>query len=121
MSNKIRVLIVDDSAVIRGFTKRILDSDETIEVVASVGNGEHAVRAVQQQDIDVVVLDIEMPTMDGITALPLIIEAKPKIRVIMSSTLTTRNAEISLKALRLPYTVLRVVPVVHRRDPRCFV
>jgi len=101
MTNTIRVTIVDDSAVIRGFTKRILESDSSIEVAASVGNGEHAVRTVRQQDIDVAVLDIEMPTMDGITALPLIIEAKPKIRVIMSSTLTTRNAEISLKALRL--------------------
>ena len=101
MSNKIRVIVVDNSAVVRGFTKRILESDDTIEVVSSVGNGEHAVRAIMQQDIDVVVLDIEMPTMDGITALPLLIEAKPKVRVIMSSTLTTRNAEISLKALRL--------------------
>lgn len=101
MSNKIRVMIVDDSAVVRGFTKRILKSDAAIEVVASVGNGEQAVRAIKQQEIDVVVLDIEMPTMDGITALPLIIEANPRVRVIMSSTLTTRNAEISLKALRL--------------------
>ena len=101
MPNKIRVMVVDDSAVVRGFTKRILASDESIEVVSSVGNGEHAVRAIKQQEIDVVVLDIEMPTMDGITALPLIIEANPDVRVIMSSTLTTRNAEISLKALRL--------------------
>ena len=66
-----------------------------------MGNGEHAVRAVKRTEIDVIVLDIEMPTMDGITALPLIIEANPKVRVIMSSTLTTRNAEISLTALRL--------------------
>lgn len=101
MTNKIRVMIVDDSAVVRGLTKRLLESDSEIEVVASVGNGEHAVRAVGQHDIDVVVLDIEMPTMDGITALPLLLEANPKIRIIMSSTLTTRNAEISLKALRL--------------------
>lgn len=101
MTNKIHVMIVDDSAVVRGLTKRLLESDSGIEVVASVGNGEHAVRGITQHDIDVVVLDIEMPTMDGITALPLLLKANPKIRVIMSSTLTTRNAEISLKALRL--------------------
>ena len=101
MTNKIRVMIVDDSAVIRGLTKRILESNSDIEVVASVGNGEYAVRAVEQNEVDVVVLDIEMPKMDGITALPLLIKANPKLRVIMSSTLTTRNAEISLKALRL--------------------
>ncbi|NKB56607.1 MAG: chemotaxis-specific protein-glutamate methyltransferase CheB [Alphaproteobacteria bacterium] len=94
-------MIVDDSAVIRGLTKRILETNDTIEVVASVGNGEYAVRAAEQKDIDVVVLDIEMPTMDGITALPLLIKANPKLRIIMSSTLTTRNAEISLKALSL--------------------
>lgn len=101
MTNKIHVMIVDDSAVVRGLTKRLLESDSEITVVASVANGEHAVRTVTQHDLDVVVLDIEMPTMDGITALPLLLKANPKIRVIMSSTLTTRNAEISLKALRL--------------------
>lgn len=101
MANKIRVMVVDDSAVIRGLTKRILISDDDIEVVASVGNGEQAVRSLKQGGIDVIILDIEMPTMDGITALPLLIEADPGVRIIMSSTLTTRNAEISLKALRL--------------------
>lgn len=101
MTEKIRVMIVDDSAVVRGLTKRLLESDSAIEVVVSVSNGELAVKAAGQNEIDVVVLDIEMPTMDGITALPLILKARPKTRVIMSSTLTTRNAEISLKALRL--------------------
>ncbi len=101
MESKIRVMIVDDSAVIRGLTKRILESDESIEVVSSVGNGEVAVRAAEQTEIDVIVLDIEMPVMDGITALPLLIKSNPKSRVIMSSTLTTRNAQISVKALSL--------------------
>lgn len=101
MAGKIRVMVVDDSAVIRGLTKKILASDNEIEVVASVGNGEQAVKALKQGGIDVIVLDIEMPTMDGITALPLLIEVDPRVRIIMSSTLTTRNAEISVKALRL--------------------
>lgn len=101
MSNKIRVMIVDDSAVIRGLTKRILEADGSIEVVSSLGNGEVAVKASETTDVDVIVLDIEMPVMDGITALPLLIKNRPGSRVIMSSTLTTRNAQISIKALSL--------------------
>jgi two-component system chemotaxis response regulator CheB len=52
-----------------------------------------------QHDIEVVILDIEMPVMDGLTALPKIIAARPGIKVIMASTLTRRNADISLQAL----------------------
>ncbi|MFO1188028.1 MAG: chemotaxis response regulator protein-glutamate methylesterase [Alphaproteobacteria bacterium] len=94
-------MIVDDSAVIRGLCKRILESDPEIEVVASAGNGEHAVASVGRQQVDVVILDIEMPIMDGLTALPKILAADPGVRVIMSSTLTVRNADVSLKALAL--------------------
>ena len=53
---------------------------------------------------DVVVLDIEMPVMDGLTALPKILEASPTSRVLMASTLTRRNASISIKALTLGAT-----------------
>jgi two-component system chemotaxis response regulator CheB len=95
----VRVMVVDDSAVIRGLTKRMLEAESTISVVSSVGDGEQAVRAIKRLDVDVVVLDIEMPRMDGLTALPLLIKEKPELRVIMSSTLTTRNADISLQAL----------------------
>jgi len=98
---KYRVMIVDDSAVIRGLCKRILESDPEIEVVASAGNGEHAVASVARQQVDVVILDIEMPVMDGLTALPKILAADPGVRIIMSSTLTVRNADVSLKALAL--------------------
>ncbi|MHA1598368.1 MAG: protein-glutamate methylesterase/protein-glutamine glutaminase [Alphaproteobacteria bacterium] len=92
-------MVVDDSAVVRGLTTRILQEDESIKVVASVGNGEMAVRNLPRQDVDVIVLDIEMPVMDGLTALPKLLEVDPTVRVLMSSTLTSRNAEISMKAL----------------------
>ena len=95
-----RVMVVDDSAVIRGLLSRALESDPTISVVASVGNGEHALRTIERQDIDVIVLDIEMPVMDGMTALPLLLKARPGVRIIMASTLTRKNAEISLRALQ---------------------
>ncbi len=98
--NNIRVMVVDDSAVIRGMTTKILESDPTISVVSSVGNGQMAVdNLARRKGIDVVVLDIEMPVMDGIQALPELLKVDPKIKIIMSSTLTTRNADISIKAL----------------------
>jgi two-component system chemotaxis response regulator CheB len=96
---QIRVMIVDDSAVIRGLFSKTLEADPEIEVVASVGNGKLAVDAIKRQPVDVVVLDIEMPVMDGITALPLLLEASPKTKVLVASTLTLRNAEISIRAL----------------------
>ncbi len=96
-----RVMICDDSAVIRGALARILESDPDVAVVAKVENGKLAVDQVRAAQVDVVVLDIEMPVMDGITALPQLLRADPGVRVIMASTLTTRGAEIALRALRL--------------------
>ena len=95
-----RVMVVDDSAVIRGLLTRSLESDSAVSVVASVPNGEQAIAGVTRHDVEVVVLDIEMPVMDGLTALPKIIAAKRGVQVIMASTLTRKNAEISLRALQ---------------------
>lgn len=98
-SNTLRVMVVDDSAVIRGLLRRILDADPDITVVSSVGNGQFAVDTLRRQPADVIVLDIEMPVMDGLTALPKLLEIDPDVKVIMASTLTLRNADVSLKAL----------------------
>jgi two-component system chemotaxis response regulator CheB len=96
-----RVMLVDDSAVIRGLLARALKEEPTIEVTASVGDGAAAVERAKRGDIEVVVLDIEMPRMDGIEALPKLLEIDKDLQVVMASTLTQRNAEISLKALAL--------------------
>jgi two-component system chemotaxis response regulator CheB len=98
-SDKINVMVVDDSAVVRGLIVRMLEADPAIHVVASVGNGQMAINNLQRHDVDVVVLDIEMPVMDGLTALPKLLQIDPSIKVIMASTLTLRNAEISIRAL----------------------
>ena len=95
-----RVLLVDDSAVIRGLSARILEKDPAVRVVATAGDGAQAVSALRRRSVDVVVLDIEMPVMDGLTALPKLLEIDPDVRIVMSSTLTTRNADISLRALQ---------------------
>jgi len=92
-------MVVDDSAVIRGLTTRILEEDDSLQVVASVGNGQLAVTNLARYDVDVIVLDIEMPVMDGLTALPKLLEVDPTVKIVMSSTLTSRNAEISIRAL----------------------
>ena len=95
------VMVVDDSAVVRGLESRMLEEDPEIKVVASVGNGQAAVQALDRIEVEVIVLDIEMPVMDGLTALPKLIEKNPEVRVLMSSTLTQKNAEISMKAMEL--------------------
>lgn len=97
----LRVMVVDDSAVIRGLVTRWLEAEPDIEVVGSLRTGRDAVNQVESIDPDVAVLDIEMPDLDGISALPLLLAKKRNLIVIMASTLTLRNAEISLKALSL--------------------
>jgi len=96
-----RVMICDDSLVIRGAIARILQSDPRIQVAARANNGRQALEEMRRQKFDVIILDIEMPEMDGMTALPLLLRADPAVRIIMASTLTTRGAEIAMRALRL--------------------
>jgi two-component system chemotaxis response regulator CheB len=97
----IRVMVVDDSAVVRGLVSRWIDEEPGLEVVARHANGKPAVEDVARSAPDIVLLDIEMPVMDGLEALPLLLKARPGLRVLMVSTLTKRNAEISFKALAL--------------------
>jgi two-component system chemotaxis response regulator CheB len=96
-----RVMVVDDSAVIRGLLTRSLEADPDLAVVASVGDGQMALNALQRHDVEIIILDIEMPVMDGLTALPKIVAAKPSVPVLIASTLTRRGATVSLKALAL--------------------
>lgn len=100
----IKVMVVDDALVIRGMVKRMIDEEKDIEIVASASNGEQAVQTLKETDVDVIVLDIEMPVMDGLTALPKLLEVDPKVKILMSSTLTLENAEISMQALQLGAT-----------------
>jgi two-component system chemotaxis response regulator CheB len=98
-SGPIKVMVVDDSAVIRGLIRQWLDADPDIEVVFTAANGKTAVAKVVETGAEVVILDIEMPIMDGMAALPLLLQAAPNVKILMASTLTVRNAEISLTAL----------------------
>src|SRR3954467_6825875 len=100
-SAALRVMIVDDAVVVRGLVSRWIDAEPGMKVVASLRTGREAVEQVLRHNPDVVLLDIEMPDLDGIEALPLLLAKKRDLVVIMASTLTRRNAEVSLKALSL--------------------
>src|ERR1041385_5469566 len=101
ISRRIRVMLVDDAVVVRGLFARWVESEPDLEVVATLRTGREAVDQLERVDPDVVVLDVDMPELDGIAALPLLLEKKRDLVVIMASTLTRRNAEISLRALSL--------------------
>lgn len=94
-------MLVDDSAVIRSLMHRILTSDPGIAVSGSAANGLTAIQLFRKSDAQVIVLDIEMPVMDGLSALPKLLEIDPDVKIIIASTLSLRNAEISLRALEL--------------------
>src|ERR1700752_517322 len=97
----LRVMVVDDSVVIRGLISRWIGAEPDMEVAASLRTGLDAVNQLERIKPDVAVLDIEMPELDGISALPQLLAKKRDLIVIMASTLTRRNAEISFKALSL--------------------
>ena len=100
-TDTIGVMLVDDSAVVRGILSRLIDAEPGLTVVASASNGEMALVELARHPVDVVILDIEMPIMDGLTALPRMLAQRPGIKVVIASSLTRRNAEISLRALQL--------------------
>lgn len=97
----IRVLVVDDSAVVRGLLARAIESDATMQLVGTAMHGEAALSTLRRTPADVVVLDVEMPVMDGLTALQRIQQEYPRVRVIMASALTSDGAETTLRALSL--------------------
>ena len=81
-------MVVDDAVVVRGLVSRWIEAEPGLAVVASVRTGRDAVAQVARVDPDVVLLDIEMPDLDGLSALPLLLEKKRDLVVIMASTLT---------------------------------
>lgn len=99
--SKISVVIVDDSSVIRRVLKRMVDGYDNIEVVGTAGDGRSAVEEAQNKKPDIMLLDVEMPVQDGLSALPQILKASPNTKVIMCSSLTAKGAETTIKAMSL--------------------
>jgi two-component system, chemotaxis family, protein-glutamate methylesterase/glutaminase len=97
-TGKINVLIVDDSAVVRQVITAVLSKDRMIHVLGAVADPLFAMQRMKMQWPDVIVLDIEMPRMDGVTFLKKIMAERPT-PVVVCSTLTTRGAETTMQAL----------------------
>ncbi|MGY2052744.1 protein-glutamate methylesterase/protein-glutamine glutaminase [Methylobacterium sp. JK268] len=97
---RIKVMVADDSAVVRGLVSRWLE-EAGCEVVATASNGRIALESLDRVSPDIVLLDVEMPELDGTQALPRMLAKRPGLQVVMMSTLTQRNAEISLRCLAL--------------------
>ncbi|QJW93616.1 protein-glutamate methylesterase/protein-glutamine glutaminase [Frigoriglobus tundricola] len=102
--SKIRVLIVDDAVVLRRLLAEELAADPALEVVGTAANGKIALAKVPQVEPDVVILDVEMPELDGLATLRALRAARPLLPVIMFSALTERGAEATLDALALGAT-----------------
>ncbi|MFA6236034.1 MAG: chemotaxis response regulator protein-glutamate methylesterase [Bacteriovorax sp.] len=100
-TNKILVLVVDDSAVIRGLWSKLIDGIVDMKVVGTAVNGAAALEFLKRNSVDIVILDLEMPEMDGLTALPIMLDRHPKIKVIIASALTTKGSEMAINALTL--------------------
>ncbi len=96
---KIRILVVDDSVVIRQVVSDVLDADPEIEIVGTAANGKIALAKLTQLNPDLVILDVEMPELDGLATLSAIRKSHPKLPVIMFSALTERGAAATLDAL----------------------
>ena len=94
-------MIVDDAIVVRRLLARWIDAEPDLTVAACLRTGREAVEQVEAIDPDVVVFDVEMPELDGISALPLLLRKKRNLIIIMASALTRRCAEVSLRALSL--------------------
>jgi two-component system chemotaxis response regulator CheB len=96
--NPIKVMVVDDSAVVRQVVTSLLEAATGIHVIAAVADPLLAIERLKQQWPDVIVLDVEMPRMDGITFLRKIMQERPT-PVVICSTLTEKGAKTTLEAL----------------------
>ncbi len=97
----VKVLLVDDSAIVRGMLRNIIEQDKALTIIGTAGNGKIGVEQYKTLRPHVVVMDIEMPEMDGLTALREILLFDPNARVIMCSSLTQSGTAATIKALNI--------------------
>lgn len=108
--DRIKVMVVDDSALMRKMIPLILSSDRDIEVIGTAMDGDFALKKIMDLRPDVITLDVDMPRMDGLTALKTIVRDF-KVPVILVSSLTKEGAGITLKGLKS-------APLISSRNPK---
>ena len=94
-----RILIVDDSAVMRALLRSVVASDKRLEVAGTASDGASALRVVESIRPDLILLDVEMPVMDGLHTLRQMKARGNRVPVIMCSALTQRGAKVTIEAL----------------------
>ena len=92
----VRVMLVDDSAVVRGMLRQLIDKEDDLTIVGTAVNGERGIAEYTKLKPDVVLMDIEMPEMNGIEALQAILKIEPNAKVIMCSSLTQTGAIMTI-------------------------
>lgn len=97
----IRLMLVDDSMVARAVLTRMIEADGGFEIVAVAGTAEHALDALKHVDVDVIILDLEMPGEGGLKSIPKIIDAANGAQVMIVSSLADEGAEATVAALAL--------------------
>ncbi len=95
----IKVMVVDDAVVVRGLISRWLIDEGGFDVVATCRGALQALEMLERAQPDVIVLDIEMPELDGLTALPLILASRPEVGIIVTSSLGATQADLTLRCL----------------------
>ncbi|MEL6707242.1 MAG: chemotaxis-specific protein-glutamate methyltransferase CheB [Pseudomonadota bacterium] len=98
---KVRVMIVDDSLTVRTIFKRMVESDTAMEVIATASSAERAIAQLERSGVDVILLDLEMPGMGGLEALPKLLEGAAGGQVLVVSSLTQDGAEHTVSALSM--------------------
>ena len=115
MSNEIKVLIVDDSAVVRQVLTGLLDGVSGIKVIGAAPDPIFAMKRMETEWPDVIVLDIEMPRMDGVTFLKKLMSERPT-PVVICSTLTEKGAEVTMQAMSAGAVDIITKPKVNLRN-----
>ncbi|MGX1785959.1 chemotaxis-specific protein-glutamate methyltransferase CheB [Bosea sp. NPDC055332] len=95
------VVIADDSVVVRGLFARWLGESGRFHVVGVAGDGEAAIEHAGRHHPDIMVLDLDMPVLDGVEALPRIVRESPKTAVLLTTTLTERNAKLAMQCMSM--------------------